>query len=82
MGLGKSIEKLDAYYDRLQQGKVEKIKPAHVEKVIAKLQSKEKALKSDLSECSKDSKKKRLESKLATVSEQLERASWLLKKVQ
>ncbi|WP_420410782.1 hypothetical protein [Roseibium sp.] len=82
MGLGKSIEKLDDYYGRLERGKVEKIKSAHVEKVIAKLHSKEKALKSDLAECSKDSKKKRLKSKLSIVSEQLERANWLLKKVQ
>jgi uncharacterized protein YaiL (DUF2058 family) len=82
MGLGKSIEKLNDYYDRLEQGKAEKIKAAHVEKVIAKLENKKKALKTDLAESSKENKKKRLTSKLSTVSEQLERARWLLKKVQ
>ena len=40
MGLKKYAGKLDEYYQRLTQGKVEKIKPSHVEKVLAKLRPK------------------------------------------
>ena len=60
MGLGKSIEKLDDYYDRLAQNKAGKIKPDHVEKVLAKLHDKEARLKAEISETEKLSKKERL----------------------
>lgn len=81
MGLGKSIEKLDDYSSRLKKGKARKIKPAHVEKVIGKLKAKEKSLKGEIISTGKDGKKSRLKQKLAIVSEQLERANWLLQKV-
>lgn len=81
MGLGKSIEKLDDYYSRLKKGKAKKIKSPHVEKVIKKLKAKEKALKDEFASTEKDGKKSRLKQKLAIVSEQIERANWLLQKV-
>jgi hypothetical protein len=81
MGLEKIADKLDKYFKRLDRGKATKIKPAHVEKAIAKLQSKQEQLKVELREAEKPSKKDRLENKLATVSEQIERAKWLLKKI-
>lgn len=81
MGLGKSIEKLDDYFSRLKKGKARKIKPTHVEKVIGKLKAKEKSLKGELASTEKDGKKSRLKQKLAIVSEQMERANWLLQKV-
>lgn len=81
MGIESSIEKLDKYYKRLGKGKAEKIKPSHVEKVIQKLQAKEKLLLEEIEEASKDSKKARLNRKLALVREQQGRARWLLDKI-
>ncbi|AXI41038.1 hypothetical protein [Sulfitobacter sp. SK011] len=81
MGLEKIGEKLDRYFNRLEQGKAAKIKPNHVEKVISKLRAKQKLLQEELGSAEKPSKKTRLESKLATVSEQIERAEWLLEKI-
>ena len=82
MGLGKSIEKLDEYYSRLNEGKAQKIKPSHVKKVIEKLKVKEKSLKSDLTSTENESKKQRLERKLSTVAELIQRANWLLEKIE
>ena len=81
MGLGSSVEKLDAYYDRLAQNKAGKIKPDHVDKVLKKLHGKEDALKADIAETEKVSKKERLEAKLAVVREQIKRGEWLRDKI-
>ena len=81
MGLGKSVEKLDKYYERLDKGKAYKIKPSHVEKVLRKLQAKELMLLEEIDETSKDAKKKRLGRKLDVVREQQERARWLQEKI-
>lgn len=81
MALKKSIGKLDAYYDRLQDDKAKQIKPGHVEKVLGKLAAKEEALLEDLAKTHKDSKKKRLKGKLDVVREQIKRGKWLLKHV-
>ena len=81
MGLEKITEKLDKYFSRLERGKATKIKPSHVEKVIAKLYAKQELLKDELRDAVKPSKKDRLENKLSTVREQIERAEWLLEKV-
>ena len=81
MGLETTIEKLDKYFGRLEKGKAEKIKPSHVDKAIAKLQAKEAALLAEIEETTKSSKAQRLEGKLATVREQLDRAHWLKGKI-
>ena len=81
MGLEKITEKLDKYFSRLERGKATKIKPAHVEKMIAKLHTKQELLKDEARQAEKPSKKNRLENKLSTVHKQIERAEWLLEKV-
>lgn len=81
MGLGSSVEKLDAYYHRLAQNKAGKIKPDHVEKVLKKLHDKQDALKADIAATEKTSKKERLEAKLAVVQEQIKRGEWLRDKI-
>jgi uncharacterized protein YaiL (DUF2058 family) len=81
MELESIAEKLDKYFSRLERGKAAKIKPAHVEKVIAKLQAKQQLLQEELRAAEKPSKKSRLENKLVTVCEQVERAEWLLDKI-
>jgi len=81
MDLSKSTEKLDKYYDRLNKGKTQKIKPSHVEKVIRKLSAKREMLEAERAESKKASKKTRLEGKIATASEQIDRATWLLNKI-
>jgi hypothetical protein len=81
MGLKSIAEKLDKYFGRLESGKAAKIKPSHVAKVIAKLQAKQNVLQEELAEADKPSKKTRIESKLVTVAEQIERAQWLQEKI-
>ena len=81
MGLESAIAKLDTYFTRLKKGKAQKIKPAHVEKVLRKLGAKEQILKAELSDTEKADKKKRLNRKLALVREQQDRARWLQKEI-
>ena len=61
MGLESVIEKLDKYYGRLEKGKAQKIKPAHVEKVLRKLEAKAQLLETELEETTKETKRERLE---------------------
>ena len=82
MGLGKSIDKLDDYYDRLAQNKVSKITPDHVDKVLSKLRGKEAKLLAEIEDAQKVAKKERLEGKLAVVREQIQRGQWLLGKIE
>ena len=82
MGLGKIAEKLDKYYRRFEGGKAAKIKPSHVEKAIAKLQTKQASLLQELNDTEKTSKKSRIENKLETAREQIERAEWLLGQIE
>ncbi|QGX99057.1 hypothetical protein EI983_12575 [Roseovarius faecimaris] len=77
MGLHKTVEKLDEYLKRLDQGQVQKIKPSHVEKVIRKLEAKKALLLDELAETGKPDKRERLQAKLGIVHDQLERAHWL-----
>lgn len=81
MGLESVIEKLDKYFKRFDKGKAQKIKPAHVEKVIDKLEAKADLLRAELAETEKESKKSRLERKLDMVREQQKRARWLKKEL-
>lgn len=81
MGLESAIEKLDKYFKRLEKGKTRKIKPDHVEKVLRKLETKERQLQTDLAETEKADKKRRLTQKLALVQEQQKRARWLQEQI-
>ena len=81
MGLEKTVEKLDKYFERYERGKARKIKPAHVDKAIRKLQVKEELLLAEISETDKESKIDRLNRKLDLVREQQSRAVWLKSKI-
>ncbi len=81
MALSKTVEKLDRYYGRLKNGNAKRIKPAHVEKVIEKLDKRSLDLKEEISETQKDSKKERLERKLQKTQELTARAKWLLNEI-
>jgi hypothetical protein len=81
MKLKNSIEKLDAYFERLECGKAQKIDPDHVDKMIRKLSKKREGLMGELSEAIKPSKKERLVQKCATLDAQIERARWLLEQI-
>ncbi|MEB8389099.1 hypothetical protein OO012_17865 [Rhodobacteraceae bacterium KMM 6894] len=81
MGLSKSTEKLSKYYARLNAGKVKKIKPSHVQKVIDKLEAHERALLEEIETTHKPEKKARLNRKRTTTQEQLEKARWLLNEI-
>jgi hypothetical protein len=81
MGLESAVEKLDKYFKRLDKGKVQKIKPQSIEKVIRKLEAKAVLLRSEFAETDKEAKKHRLERKIELVQEQQNRALWLLEKI-
>jgi len=81
MPLSKSLEKLAKYYKRLDDGKARKIKPEHVEKVIAKLEARERDLIEEIEKTRKPAKIERLERKLASTLAHLDRARWLLKQI-
>ncbi|MCR9139300.1 MAG: hypothetical protein NXI27_25095 [Alphaproteobacteria bacterium] len=81
MALAKSMEKLKKYFARLEAGKVKKIKPSHVEKVIVKLAAKERSLLEEIEAARKPSKKQRLRQKLDTTRQQIDRARWLMDEI-
>lgn len=81
MGLKKYADKLDDYLARLTQGKAEKIKPSHVEKVIAKLRARKLQLQDEIGKTTKDPKKARLERKILIANEHVKRAEMLLKEI-
>jgi len=77
VGLEKTIEKLDKYFKRLEQGKAAKIKTSHLRKVAEKLKAKERSLDAELEEAATAEKRQRLQRKLALVREQQNRVRWL-----
>lgn len=81
MGLSKTVEKLDKYYGRLKSGSAKPIKPAHVEKMIQKLKSREQDLKDEIAATRKESKKERLERKLLKTRDLTTKAQWLLREI-
>ena len=81
MGLKKLAEKVDDYNARLESGKVSKIKPSHVEKVLEKLRKKTAELEAEIASTSSDEKRARLERKLEIAHTHVERAEWLLKEL-
>ena len=81
MPIKETAEKLERYQERLRTGKAEKIRPQHVEKILEKLTSKEAEIAAELTETTKQGKRDRLEHKLATVRELIEKARWLASQV-
>lgn len=77
MPMKETAEKLEKYQDRLRSGKAEKIELKHVEKILEKLTSKKTEITAELAEATKQGKRERLEHKLATVQELIEKARWL-----
>ena len=81
MGLDKLAAKVDEYNDRLDSGKASKIKPSHVEKVLAKLAKKTAELEHEVAHTRSEDKKERLKRKLGIARTHKERAEWLLKEI-
>lgn len=81
MGLKKLAAKVAEYNDRLESGKVSKIKPGHVEKVMEKLQKKSAELEEEIASAHSAEKRARLERKLEVARAQEKRAEWLLKEI-
>ena len=81
MGVGKYAEKLDNYFERLEDGKAKKIKPDHVLKVISKLEKKVEKLNDEIEVTEKETKKERLKRKVLIAREHIKRAEWLLEKI-
>ncbi len=82
MKLGKSADKLESYNKRLELGEAIKIKPGHVDRIIRKLEDKKQKVRKELDESPKPQKKERLQRKLKTIDEQIERAKWLAQTLQ
>ncbi|WP_135505585.1 hypothetical protein [Roseovarius aestuariivivens] len=78
MGLKKLASKVEDYQGRLESGKASKIKPAHVEKVLAKLRAKAVELEAEIAAAPSPDKKARLEGKLGIARTHIARAEWLL----
>jgi uncharacterized protein YaiL (DUF2058 family) len=81
MPMTKIRERLENYQDRLHAGTADKIKPQHVEKIIGKLTVKQSEIETEMAETEKAGKRERLEHKLATVKELIEKARWLATQV-
>ena len=75
----KLAEKLGDYFARLGAGRAHKIKPADVEKVIAKLRQRRDELRNQ-AEATPD-KAERLALKIQTAEDLLARAEWLLEQI-
>jgi hypothetical protein len=69
------------YNERFKSGKVEKIKPSHVAKVLEKLRNKSAELEAEIESAHAPEKRTRLERKLEVARAQEERAEWLLKEL-
>ena len=82
MGLKKLEGRLSDYNARLEQGKTDRIKPDHVEKVIGKLNRKVARLEAEAASADDPDKKARLERKLGVAREHVARAEWLLTQIQ
>ena len=81
MGLKKYADKIDDYFKRLNEGKVEKIQASHVTKVIDKLRTKRQQLEDEIEATVKESKKARLERKMLIADEHIKRAEMLLAQI-
>ena len=71
----KLAEKLGDYFARLGKGRAQKIKPADVEKVIAKLRARHAALVEELAQ--KPDHAARISARISAAEDLLGRAEWL-----
>ncbi|MGP9791198.1 hypothetical protein [Roseinatronobacter sp. NSM] len=74
-------KKLGAVFSRFGQGKDQKIKPADVEKIIAKLRDRRDDLKQHAVAAAGTRDAARMARKLASVEQLLARAQWLLAEI-
>ena len=81
MKMKKLAAKVDEYNERLESGKVSRIKPSHVRKVLEKLRKKARELEDELATASSPDKKARLEKKLGIARAHIERGEWLLSEI-
>lgn len=77
MGLSSIVKRLDKYHERLAKGKAKQIKRRHINEVIAKLNTMEAKLTTEISETVKPEKRKRFEQKVSAIREQIKKAKWL-----
>jgi len=81
MGLKKLADKVADYNARFERGKASKIKPSHVETVLAKLRTKSDELEAEIASAESSDRKARLKKKLGVATAQIERAEWLLSEI-
>lgn len=77
MSIDETAAKLDQYRDRFRTGKVDQIKPKHVQKICDKLTRKRDRLDARLADSIDEPERQRLAEKRAVVDELIERAVWL-----
>jgi hypothetical protein len=77
MALSDLAEKLAEYRERLDAGQADRIAPAHVDRVIAKLETKRASLVEKLATPIAESERERLERKRAKAEALIEQAQWL-----
>jgi hypothetical protein len=77
MALSDLAEKLAEYRARLDAGHADRISPAHVDRVVDKLEAKRARLVEELATATADTERERLERKRAKVETLIEQAHWL-----
>lgn len=78
MGLKKLSARLSAYFERLETGQGQEIKPDHVRRVLEKLCAKEAELAEKLAHAETEEKRQRLHRKQQVAQEHIARAKYLL----
>ncbi|WFE75649.1 hypothetical protein [Roseinatronobacter sp. S2] len=76
------VKKLGAVFSHFGKGKDQKIKPADVQKIIAKLRMRRDELQKEANAATGTQKAARLNQKLASAEQLLARAEWLLAEIQ
>jgi len=82
MGLSDVAEKLAKYRTRLAAGQTERIKPAHVDKIIDKLSDKRQHLSEDLARRTSGQGRALLQRRIAKLDELIEQAHWLRREIE
>jgi len=77
MALSDLAKKLADYRARLDAGQADRIAPAHVDRVIRKLEAKRAKLVDELATATAETERERLERKRAKAAALIEQAHWL-----